>query len=191
MMHAIRMHITRRLDGRVRRLWAWAGSVALIAAAVVAGPAAVPARAAQGDLACAAQFTMAMSPALKPNGSASVNVTASLSSCTSANGNYARLQSATATASGTATADGAGKGPCGVLFTAQGTGTITWSDKSTSTIQFTVNTDPTNGTVTFHCVITGGTLSNDGDTVVPVISGAQCTSGGLQSMSAHMAVDFA
>lgn len=190
-MHGIRMHITRRLKGHARRLSTWAGSVALLAAAVVAGPAAVPARAAQGDLDCAAQFTMTMSPALKPGGSVNVNVTASMDSCKSANGTYARLQSATATASGTATSSSAGKGPCGVLFTAQGTGTITWSDNSTSTIQFTVNTDPTNGTVTFHCVITGGTLKNDGDTVVPVVSGAQCCPGGLQSMSAHMAVDFA
>ncbi|MFF4406062.1 hypothetical protein [Streptomyces sp. NPDC001404] len=191
MMHAIRMHNTRRFSGRVRRLSAWAGSVALMATVVVAGPAAVPARATQGDLACEGQFTMAMSPALKPGGSASVNVSATLASCTSPDGNYPHLQSATGQASGTATSSGSGKGPCAVLFTAQGTGTITWSDKSTSTIAFTVNTDPTNGTVTFHCVIQGGSMQNDGDTVVPVISGTQCNAGGLQSMSARMAVDFA
>ncbi|MGW1076406.1 hypothetical protein [Streptomyces sp. NPDC002537] len=182
------------MHGIARRLGTWAGSAALLGAAVLTGPAAQQAQAATGDLTCSGKFTMSFDPALVPGGSAKVSVAATLDSCTSPDGKYVSLQSATGTASGTATTNSGtqGKGPCGVLFTAQGTGTLTWSPAGTqSSIQFTVNTDPNNGTVTFHCIVTSGTMQNDTDTVVPAVSGADCSVHGLQDMSAHMAVTFA
>ncbi|MFC5720893.1 hypothetical protein ACFP1Z_12020 [Streptomyces gamaensis] len=180
------------MHGIAKRLGTWAGSAALVGAAVLTGPAAGQAHAAAGDLACSGQFTMTFTPGLTPGGSATLNVSASLSKCSSPNGYYSTLQSATATASGTATSNSNGKGPCGVLFSGSGTGTLTWSPANTkSSIQFTVNTDPTNGTVTFHCVITNGTLVNDSDAVAPAISGMRCsTNGGLQSLSATVGVAF-
>ncbi|RLU78173.1 hypothetical protein CTZ27_37705 [Streptomyces griseocarneus] len=177
-------------DISIRRLGTWAGSMALLATAAVTGPGAAPAHAATGDLKCTVHFTMSFNPALQPGGSAVATLAGALATCSSPNGSYPALHSGTGQGTGQAKATG-GPGPCAVVFTASGTGTVIWNTKQQSTLSFTVTTDPTTGQVGFNCTVTSGPMTGDKDTVVITGVTAACTTdGGTQSIGADMTMSL-
>jgi len=145
------------------------------------------AQAATGDLACRAKFQINFNPALTATQTmAQTSDTAEFTGCTSLNGNHKDLKSATVQAAGPATSTSGV--PCNLLLTVNGTGTVKWNTGQTSGFSFTVNTDPTKGTITLSANITSGPLSGDTITAVPVIAhpNLNCAIKGLTSLTSEL-----
>ncbi|GHI07695.1 hypothetical protein AQI88_25600 [Streptomyces cellostaticus] len=169
---------TPKPRGPMRTAGVLAASAALTAASF-AFPA-VSAHAAVGDLNCTAEGALAFVPPLTSNAGVKVNASAELSKCASANGS--RITSGTAGATGSATA-GSGA-PCALLFTASGTGTYNWNTGEKSRFSFTVNTDPTKGTVTLSAKVTSGPFKGDMSTFAGAATpNADCAGKGLSKLT--------
>lgn len=143
-----------------------------------------PAHAATGDLVCTTNIQINFTPPLTAtNTTAQASATAGLVLCSSPNGSYPDLASATATSSGTATS--AGGFPCSLLLTMELKFSATWSPTGQqSEGTFTINTDPSGGTVTFSGVVTNGVLAGDSVTLVGlVLPNADCAVKGLSSLT--------
>lgn len=151
--------------------------------------AAMPARAATGDLTCTSNAQINFTPPLTATQTtADTTDTAGLAGCTSPNGNFPRLASGTVQASGPATS--LGGVPCNLLLTVTGTGTITWNTNQKSKLTFDINTNPTNGTLSFSGAITTGPLNADTITSVPVVANPNpdCAINGLKYLTVHLMV---
>jgi hypothetical protein len=165
---------------------------AFLLASVFSLVSAPSAQAATGDLACTANFQIDFNPALTATQTtAQTSDTAGFADCTSLNG-HTDLKSATVQATGPATSKSGV--PCNLLLTVTGTGTVEWNTGQISGFSFTVNTNPTKGTITLSANITSGPLSRDTITAVPVIAhpNIDCAIKGLTSLTSELtALTFA
>jgi hypothetical protein len=164
-----------------------------IVAGALAGPSALPAHAATGDLTCTIDFQINFSPALTAtNTSAKVSLTAGLVGCMSPNGVFPDLRSATAIGSGSA-ASGSGGNPCSLLLNIQLKASTTWSPTGQhSKASFTINTNAPAGTVTLRGVVTSGVLAGDSFTPVAIVitPNPDCAVKGLISLIGENQVIF-
>jgi hypothetical protein len=147
------------------------------------------AQAAVGDSTCTATIRISFAPPLTAgNTTANVSLAANLSSCTSVNGAFSRLNSGTVTATGTATSQGLS--PCNLLLTIHARATFTWNTGETSRGDVTISTDPLHGGVGTAIVqVTSGPLVGDtGTHVAAIIPNVDCLLAGLRTLTAPAAV---
>lgn len=144
-----------------------------------------------GDLTCQAAFQFTFDPPLSAtNPEENPHADAALTGCMSLNGRYSDLNSGTVDVFGTATLSSFPVHPCGLLLTITGTGNIHWSNQQTSHLTFTINTDPTNGTISLSADIQTGPLTGDTATAAPVVPiiNLDCPLVGLRTLGASLAV---
>jgi hypothetical protein len=161
---------------------------AFLLASVFSFVSAHTAQAATGDLACSTNFQFNFTPALTATQTtAKATATASFTDCTSLNGHYTTLKSASVQATGSVISTGTD--PCNLLLTITGTGMITWNNQKTSHLNYKVNTNPLNGTITLSATITGGQLKGDTITALPVVAhpNLDCAKNGLSTLTSEVA----
>jgi hypothetical protein len=142
-----------------------------------------PATADLGDLICTAAAQLNFTPPLDGATSADAELTATFTNCISLNG-YTTLQSATIT--GNAEAVAVSGTPCALVLTVEGQATADWSPATqNSTLDFTFDTNPLDGTAGITVDVTSGPLA--GDTMTPVLleinPNLDCATAGLKSLT--------
>ncbi|WP_190817152.1 hypothetical protein [Saccharopolyspora pogona] len=169
-------------------------ALALAATAVVVSPA--PAQAAPGDLLCPDSNGYAVfEPPLQSGVTSTVTAHVSTNNptpCHSPNGSHPELAWYDEAVNGTATVSSVvdGGGICNLLFTITGTGSLTWSDGTTSDDEITFQTDPAKPkTLGGSATITRGTLQGDTVTIAEgvVTPNADCATAGLSRLDFHQA----
>ena len=169
------------------RIIARAAALATVAAAGLLGPAG-PARALTVDMTCSAAFELDFTPPLTATQTTSTAVgRAGIVGCLPLTVRAAGLQSAAVTATGQVTSSGLA--PCNLLLTITGTGRFLWNTGQQSHFVFTINTDPTAGTITLSATITSGRLAGDTITAVPVLAhpNVDCAVTGLTRLTSELA----
>lgn len=166
-----------------------AAPVALLTVALACSPAnatvASPSSRADGDLTCKASAEANFDEALtSSNTTANVDITGTLMDCVSANGEFSAITSGELTANGTATSK-AGLNPCSVILTLTGTGTIDWgpTGSGSSSVEFSLNTNPDVSDPLLEFTVTSGPLEGDSALPLPVITpNPDCLVNGLKSL---------
>ena len=146
------------------------------------------AHAATGDLACVINFQFNFDPPLTATNTTGTATTASAGfvDCTSPNGSYPSLTSGLAQS---VNADvTSSSGPCNLIITITGDGTVAWNTGQVSHFDFTVNTDPLNGNITISADVTSGPLTGDSITAAPVVAhpNLDCALNGLKTLTADV-----
>jgi hypothetical protein len=158
---------------------------------LVAAPAA---QAALGDLACTGAFQLDIDPPLTPlRLTSTAYATGEFTNCLSPNGNYAGIQSGAIATPATVSANGSALNICQLLLTFTGSNaaasTFVWQPSAgTSHYTWRINTDPTQGQITFEAALSSGPMAGDKGTAIPVLvnPNPDCAINGLKYLTANV-----